>query len=137
MHLGALGSSIKDAINQRELWDDLIEMRLTDDVQLTPRNSIKEFYASLGGYQLPEELIKPCLEKFIQQKWIQDRSSKKAPGLIVPQPHLGRDRFTGKLSDIRLANKIVRFRHDKSMLLNMEKHWPQNQSATKHHSVTG
>ena len=135
LHLATLGSSIKKSIDCRELWNDLIDMRLIEedeeDGHASPRHSMAEFYKSLEGYQVPDELINACYEAFMQQKWIRDRAAKKAPGLIVPQPKLSRDRFTGWLKDERLAKKMIRVRHDKSMLLNVEPHWPQNRSATK------
>lgn len=127
----ALGSTIRKAIDDRALWNDLIDMRLVREDGMAPRQSIKEFYASLDGYQLPDDLIKPCLEAFMQQKWIEGRSSKKASGVYVPQPGLARDKFTAQLKDNRYAKKIIRFRHDKSMLLNSEENWPQNRSSTK------
>ena len=126
-----MGSSIKESIDCRALWDDLIDMRLVEEDGTSPRRSMAEFYKSLEGYQVPDELIKPCLEAFTHQKWIRDRADKKAPGLIVPQPKLSRDRFTGWLRDDRLAKKMIRLRHDKSMLINMEPNWPQNRSSTK------
>ena len=129
--MAALGSTIKKAFDNRQLWNDLIEMKFVEQDGPSPRRSIKEFYASLQGYQLPHELVKPCLDAFMQQKWIKDRASKKASGMYVPQPKLTRDRFTGRLKDERFAKKIVRFRHDKSILLNSEEEWPKNQTATR------
>lgn len=126
-----MGSSIKDSFNIRQLWNDLIDMKLINDEGDSPRQSIKEFYDSLGGYQLPHDLVKPCLDAFMQQKWIEGRSHKKASGLIVPQPRLTRDRFTAKLKEELYSRKIVRFRHDKSMLFNTDENWPQNRNSTK------
>ena len=131
--MNALGSSIKESFDVRLLWDDLIDMRLVSEDGSSPRKSIEEFYAGLGGYQnqMPHDLIKPCLDAFMQQKWVKSRSSKKASGVFVPQPGLTRDRFTAKLREELFAKKIIRFRHDKSMLLNSEESWPENRNSTK------
>ena len=129
--MGAIGSTIKESFDVRELWNDLITMRLVSEDESSPRQSIKEFYDSLGGYQMPHDLVKPCLDAFMQQKWKKSRSSKKASGVFVPQPGLTRDRFTAKLREELYAKKIIRFRHDKSMLHNSEESWPENRNSTR------
>ena len=101
----ALGSKIKKSFNHRQLWNELIEMKLLDEDGVSPSESMKEFYDTMKQYKVPDALINPCREAFLQQKWLKDRASKKASGLFVPQPRLARDRFTGHLTDDRLARK--------------------------------
>ena len=132
-----------DAIDDRKLWDDLIDMRLVQQQQqeegaaeaTIPTDSVLEFYRQLGSHvEIPNELIGPCLEAFKEQKFrdllAKQRSDQKAPGLIVPQPKLGRDRFTAKISDLKSGKKIIRFRYDKAVLLNSYNRCPDNRTST-------
>ena len=126
----ALGHTLRTAMDNRRLWDDLIDMRLLDTDKNEERESVKEFYrhlTELGVDSVPGQLVGPCMEAFRQQRWEEKgRSNPKLPGLPLPQPRLDRNRFTGQLYSRPLMRKIVRFRYDKAVILNTLSTWPEN-----------